>query len=744
MKKYFGSHVAMVCAAILLALSLIAGCRKPDFKQNASRADLQALNGQVPVTISMEEIYAQLPQSILYNMADQIHIDVSLAEWRYEANGVMVRIPLNQSDNISYLYAVKTYAHPTAKPRVFLSQFLPEPGSTRADFSGKHMWLNLQDWKFYGVKYVHNTATEHMEPIASEFGPDWESNMVDEGLFYMDGNHKIAVHDDSPDTVGGAGMKPTGDKLMGIGKGKGFFGRLFDGIGDILDGIGDWLGGIGGGSGGGNGGGSGGGSGGGWGAGGGGSGYGGGGSPGGGGWSGGGGGGGSTPPPEEDEPVMSISDATLANSGLWATLDEPINENPIPVWVNGNVLDGETQTTIFSIENPTVTFVANTLGLNPTQRSWLVSHLDKTSSIMTFLITYVPGLSAAEKSGVATDHLKMMMENPDYLNRINNLTGNWWEQDQNGFVIARKIQMDIYTQIYPFGALDCNEIAGIDAHWANWQGLASYQIPASVNQRIVNTSLQFPSRYTSGNFHTQNITNASGPVVNCDFFALHITQLPFDSYGQVRMTSDQFLDFFRQNINILDNLGDNTTTTYGQYDDPGYVNDYTPFHSNYESSIGTMAHFHNPADISGQIVYNDGTVIESGFDRTTAHKWFVYTTMKTPLDGQHPVSGNRRFGIQPDQINGGYLFYLRGVDRTTDGFTTIVNNLLGSVFDGADALWNSEIKGVKNFIQQNGGSAGLYPNGGTEIKRLEWNGNLGNFLKGEITFDELKTLNNCP
>lgn len=41
---------------------------------------------------------------------------------------------------------------------------------------------------------------------------------------------------------------------------------------------------------------------------------------------------------------------------------------------------------------------------------------------------------------------------------------------------------------------------------------------------------------------------------------------------------------------------------------------------------------------------------------------FIFSTLVTPLDGFHPVSGNRKFGIYTD-ISGGFTFFTMGLDR---------------------------------------------------------------------------------
>lgn len=432
MKKSFRPNATKAYLVALLFISLISSCRKPDIKTNDGKGKSKLMTSSVPVTISMEEIYAQLPQSIMYNLGGTISIDVSLAEWRYEAEYVMVRIPLNQATNKSYLYAVKGYANPTGRPHVYLSEFIPDAGSTRFDFSGRQMWVNLQDWKVYGVKYSHNAATETMAPI--RINPYWESTMNEAGLFYIE-NNQILVHDEPLSGEEESGMKPTddprghGDKLIGGGKGRGFFGWLFNGISNVISGIGSWLGGLGDGSGGPNGGDY---DGGGWdpwppgGD------YGGGGGTGGG-SGGGGGGGGSSTPPDEDDPVINIWDNNLTGPQVWASLNGLDNNNPtVPVIVNGaNLTDAvAVNGAVFSLQNPNVTYVANVLGLNQTQSNWLSAHSDKTNAIMAYLVAYQPGFTLQQKMDFAKGHINMMMNNSEYYTFVTdymqNNVGMWW------------------------------------------------------------------------------------------------------------------------------------------------------------------------------------------------------------------------------------------------------------------------------------------------------------------------------
>lgn len=81
-----------------------------------------------------------------------------------------------------------------------------------------------------------------------------------------------------------------------------------------------------------------------------------------------------------------------------------------------------------------------------------------------------------------------------------------------------------------------------------------------------------------------------------------------------------------------------------------------------------------------------------------SNRW-VFATAQTPVDDDHPVSGNREFGFTR---NGSQIaFYTRGVDRLSTGFDSIGSLAFGGVaFDQADALWSSLMNGIKNDLQQ--------------------------------------------
>jgi hypothetical protein len=173
-------------------------------------------------------------------------------------------------------------------------------------------------------------------------------------------------------------------------------------------------------------------------------------------------------------------------------------------------------------------------------------------------------------------------------------------------------------------------------------------------------------------------------AINLDYYPVRVTTLP--SFSGVSVTASQLLNIIRKTLN---SKVDNNRAQFSAYDatvdEPLWQSD-TP--------LGAVVHIHIPA--FGP-VFDDGSVVVTAHD---ANRW-VFSTLWTPRDHGHPVSGNREFGFVAN-TDGSYTFYTRGADRTTG----ILDNLArDQVFAGADALWTSLQDGITSYINQNGGTA---------------------------------------
>lgn len=92
---------------------------------------------------------------------------------------------------------------------------------------------------------------------------------------------------------------------------------------------------------------------------------------------------------------------------------------------------------------------------------------------------------------------------------------------------------------------------------------------------------------------------------------------------------------------------------------------------------------------------------------------WTFSTIETPKDSGHPVSGNREFGYIANP-NKTYTFYTRGADRTT----AILDNIFSTdVFEGGEKLWQSFQKTLVFQVNKLNGRASV---GKSFSKRYDW------------------------
>lgn len=126
---------------------------------------------------------------------------------------------------------------------------------------------------------------------------------------------------------------------------------------------------------------------------------------------------------------------------------------------------------------------------------------------------------------------------------------------------------------------------------------------------------------------------------------------------------------------------------------------------------------------------DDGSVILSDY----ANDHWTVSTVRTPVDGAHPVSGNRKGGFDQN-ANGGCTFYVSGVDRLTTGRHEIAQYIFGIPFSGADNLWESFQTKVSSFVNSHSGNASV----DNTIKERPNYQSLRDYFDGRITLQQLK------
>jgi hypothetical protein len=248
-----------------------------------------------------------------------------------------------------------------------------------------------------------------------------------------------------------------------------------------------------------------------------------------------------------------------------------------------------------------------------------------------------------------------------------------------------------------------------------------------------------PTRLFDAGFSVQSLNDAYGDVVNCDFFPVRITQLPKKADGTT-FTPRELVEYFRKNINNFVTITSPVHVSFNPYNDGpnlfsgGNFSDADRFNAPYENSLGVLLHI--------QLI-DDGSVVESDYGHIDGGSYimdqFKFSTIHSPLDGDHPVSGNRQFGIYSvTSTPGEYTFFTLGVDRATNLFDAIGSEFGG--FESADALWTNMQENFISFVNQTG-HAEFYTNH-RSVARPKWDV-VKDYLKGRINLDELKLRMGC-
>lgn len=313
--------------------------------------------------------------------------------------------------------------------------------------------------------------------------------------------------------------------------------------------------------------------------------------------------------------------------------------------------------------------------------------------------------------------------------------GNPWPaKDANGFLYLRLHELETKIAQNPFVLDPCDSLNLINlaAYGPMYQRIAQFTASAQVLNRL-DSLRQAQGGWIVDNYNIQSLEEAFGPIVNCDYFPLRITQFPNNISTSLPMTPAEFLEYFRLNINsfitspITVNFSCNLTP---QFDDCQKWNQVSG------NAIGSLNHIYIPGN-SGSVILSDYQHINT----TTEQHYFKFSTLETPFDAEHPVAGNREFGVfnTSDSLSR-YSFYTMAVDRTWDWQTNILNNVFGG-FKRADSLWTNIFANVKDFINQNGGTASYYGKK-NYIARPKWE-EVKDYLRGNIDFDTLRQRLGC-
>jgi hypothetical protein len=225
------------------------------------------------------------------------------------------------------------------------------------------------------------------------------------------------------------------------------------------------------------------------------------------------------------------------------------------------------------------------------------------------------------------------------------------------------------------------------------------------------------------------IEDALGPL-NLDFYPVQVLKLP--SIGGTELDGEHILMVIRRN---LTDFLDRSIVWFDAYptgkDKDGVECDEGKLWFS-DNPLTALMHFHlqvrlQHVDMGGE---DRASVVCGEF----ASDHWIFSTLKTPEDGNHPVSGNRQFGVAAlaagkslgplydktgmffDNKDKDALFiFTRGADRVTN-----VAHQIGSetVFAGGHACWLSFQQKIMSWINAHGGAA-VIP--GFISERWDWN-----------------------
>jgi hypothetical protein len=204
-----------------------------------------------------------------------------------------------------------------------------------------------------------------------------------------------------------------------------------------------------------------------------------------------------------------------------------------------------------------------------------------------------------------------------------------------------------------------------------WENLISFRPSHAVQKSL--------ERDWAPDWSVHRLEDAYGDI-NLDFYPVTITALP-GPYTAARLLEQIRMDF--------NSFIDTDISEFAPYDS-GHA-------ATWEKADPTGAVIHIDMKMwGGWVNPDDGSVVCA--ERKPDH--WIFSTIWTPGDFGHPVSGNRQFGYY--QTDSGYVFYTRGADRATGALDHAIS---GKMFTAADGLWRSLQNGIAAFVNSKGGSA---------------------------------------
>lgn len=194
-----------------------------------------------------------------------------------------------------------------------------------------------------------------------------------------------------------------------------------------------------------------------------------------------------------------------------------------------------------------------------------------------------------------------------------------------------------------------------------------------------------------------------GPV-NLDLYEVVILKRPVGSPFQ---DPPELLSAIRRILNAL------IDTTYAEFEPYASEDQEKWAKSRTRDTVGAAVHIDMLGPVNGTVLVSDASVRPA---------YFRFTTVRSPMDPMHPVSGNREFGVRLDGEH--WVVYTRGADRFSNRapapelvvkigaqqrYERLVSLAGEGGFSVADRLWRSFQTRVAEWIRRQGGEADVRP-----------------------------------
>ncbi|MFP5403603.1 MAG: S8 family serine peptidase [Gammaproteobacteria bacterium] len=226
------------------------------------------------------------------------------------------------------------------------------------------------------------------------------------------------------------------------------------------------------------------------------------------------------------------------------------------------------------------------------------------------------------------------------------------------------------------GAETAPEASGVlclpPSRWSDWARLISFRPPHAVQRTLGRTR------------RMHRIEDGSGDV-NLDHYPVLVTRMPSSGPS----TPEALLEAVRRDLN---RFLDTTIAEFSPYD--------ATESAKWFSARPLTSVLHIDMKVWGGFNIDDGSVLCS---EAAADHW-IFSTIWTPADAGHPVSGNREFGFV--RAPTGIVFYTRGADR----LTSLMDRVAGDApFNAAHALWSSFQSRLFAHVVAHGGMGAILP-----------------------------------